>query len=327
MLRRLGGSVACCLILMACGCAKPYAPDEIEHLLSQTLASAEYHLKQGRQVEAMQLAKAMEKVDADFEGLETLRQKILLETSDLYAMSLLGANRAKRYKINRMPLTRVLLYVPDRILDLFDIVSAGIHLGPGAYVDAHITRAVQVTDGMRAIAEAGWHESRCLGGVVQAEAGATLGPVACPFYVCSCAADGTSGERLGQLVLPPQIAEMAWWEKLLFWFGGWADVPLAEKCHSPKAGFYQEYRDYWAVGSSCTLAIVGCSADFHPVQFADFLAGFAGVDFLNDDFARTRGLSFRMTDRALFYEFAAVMRSPRALEAYRSMAKGAGEND
>jgi hypothetical protein len=68
----------------------------------------------------------------------------------------------------------------------------------------------------------------------------------------------------------------------------------------------------------------GVAADVHPVEIADFLAGFVLVDFLRDDFATTRDLQLSDMDKELLKRMHEVESSPQMLDAYRVWSKNEG---
>jgi hypothetical protein len=69
--------------------------------------------------------------------------------------------------------------------------------------------------------------------------------------------------------------------------------------HDPGDRLYQEMRDYYAVGLELTAVILGVEVDLHPVDLADFVVGWGGLDIQRDDFATTRGLDLHQADEAL----------------------------
>ena len=87
--------------------------------------------------------------------------------------------------------------------------------------------------------------------------------------------------------------------------------------HKPGMPAYQMVRDYWALGASATAGIIGAEIEFHPLQLADFLAGWVGVDFLNDDWARTRSLEIGRSQQLLLAELWRLRGSSRTIAAYQ----------
>ncbi len=175
---------------------------------------------------------------------------------------MLGSNVANREPVERSVFVQALLYLPDRILDLGDVFSFDVHVGIGALANVHVTRAMQSGAGVREVLGFGWHERRSLGFRNQGDANIFI-PIL-GMEAAHVSQIGTSG------------------------IDSVADGTLG--LIGPSDPLYQEYRDYWAVGAQVTAGVIGVDFDFHPVQFADFLLGWTTFDFLNDDFASTRGI-------------------------------------
>jgi hypothetical protein len=88
--------------------------------------------------------------------------------------------------------------------------------------------------------------------------------------------------------------------------------------HRPSSKFYQRFRDYWAIGFGLTASFIGADFDFHPIELADLVVGFTTIDFLHDDFARTRRVRLRRAERQLLYTLYQVKQSKRTMQAYRA---------
>ena len=275
-----------CLLLSACAFHR--TPDQVEDLLAQAFRAAEKHQEFEMEAEAALLIDAISAVDGDYPGLHDLTGDIDPAARIGMRRSVLGMNRKFRPQVERSPHTRVLLWLPDRLLDLLDVVTVGVHFGPGAFADAHLTRAFQVAAGFRTTGGLGVHDHRSIGMKSQAEAGLTLIAVGAHSYAGGLM--GTSGTR------------------------GSADS--SKGIHRPTAPLYQQLRDYWAVGASATAGILGLEVDFHPLQLADFLAGVVGIDFLNDDLAHTRGLKLDPVEKKLLADLWKVRSSKATLAAY-----------
>jgi hypothetical protein len=281
--------LAAALLLALCACAPTYSAFEIDRRLSKTLGAAQFHIGVREVVEAGQLALAIERIDADYPGLAEVKSQLGIQVEDLFATRSIGSNRARRYTVERSLGARVALYLPDRILDFFDIVTFDVHAGPGAFADFHVTRAVQASAGGRVVGGIGLLPQRTLPGFqLQADVGAQVFGVGDQRFV-------------GFLSGPSGL------------FSGAANL---RGPHSPNDRFYQDFRDYWAIGGSATLAFAGAGAELHLVQAADFLLGFAGIDVCNDDRARTRGLNLLTSERDLLQELARIESTPELMREY-----------
>jgi hypothetical protein len=278
------------LLLGLCACAPTYSAFEIDRRLSKTLGAAQFHVGVREVVEAGQLALAIERIDPEYPGLAEVKAQLGAEVEDLFVTRPIGSNRARRYTLERPLAARIALYLPDRFLDLLDIVSFDVHAGPGAFVDVHATRAVQLSGGLRVVGGIGLLPQRALPGFqLQADAGAQVFGVGDQRFV-------------GFLSGPSGL------------FSGAANL---REPHSPSDRFYQDFRDYWAIGASGTLGFGGAGADLHLVQAADFLLGLAGIDICNDDRAHTRGLNLLTSERDLLQELARIESTPDLMREYQ----------
>jgi hypothetical protein len=275
-----------CLALLS-GCASP-RPDQVEDLLLRAYRAAETHHEFELDPEAAVLLDAVSFVDPEFRGLNELREDLDPNAWAGVERSALGMNHKIRPRVRRTPARRALLWLPDRFLDLVDVVTVSVHMGTGAFADAHLTRALQASAGFRTTGGLGLHEHRSLGMKSQAETGVTLVAIGAQTYAAGLV--GTSGTF------------------------GTADS--SSGMHTPMSPMYQDLRDYWALGGSVTLGFFGAELDLHPLQLADFFAGFAGFDFLNDDFARTRGLRLDRVEARLLTELRRLESDRRALADY-----------
>jgi len=284
------------VLSFAVGCAvQPQQPTRIQSHLEAAVEAARAHQRAGRPVEAAQLLGPVLDIDSKYPGASELSDVIGPDAEELFDHPYLGSNFAKRPTVERSLAARILLYLPDRVLDLTDILSVDIHLGLGAFVNVHLTRAAQLGAGARGVGGVGWHDHRSLGFQGQAESGVALPGVGAQAF--SGAVAGTSG--------------------------AFAAADASAGAHRPSGRIYQRLRDYWAVGAALTAGPAGVDFDLHPVELADFLVGFAGVDLLHDDFAQTRGLALSRNERILVRSLSEIQRSPEAVEAYRDTREDA----
>lgn len=266
----------------ASGCATAPPPDQVAGLLDQAVIAARAHMDRDEPEEASILLGAAERVGEEHEGVTALRADLGSEVENINDRPLLGSNRSVRPAVKRSLLARSLLYLPDRLLDLLDVVSLDVGFGPGAFANIHATRGLQAGGGLRATGGIGLHNHRSIGLLSQTEAGVNVLGAGAQVYAGALV--GTSGVVTGQ--------------------GAMAGL------HRPSAPLYRDFRDYWAVGTGVTAILVSADADFHPVQLVDFLAGFVGVDFLNDDFAHTRGLRLNGFEKDLIAVLSRVKAEP-----------------
>lgn len=72
---------------------------------------------------------------------------------------------------------KILLYLPNRILDLLDVVRLGVHVGPGIGLDLRVTRFVQLAADTSADVGVAWQGRDKLPVVSQIYHTMALGPV------------------------------------------------------------------------------------------------------------------------------------------------------
>lgn len=279
------------------GCATTQSPDRVKSTLDDAVDAARAHHEAGNDVEAAQLLESALRLDPERTDAQELRAALSPDIESLFAHPWLGSNFARRPAIERSTTAKVLLYLPDRILDLLDIMSIDVHVGTGLYINYHMTRALQAGIGFRGTGGLGWHDHRSLGGLGQAESGIVLVALGAQAFAGSMA--GTSGVR--------------------------STADSMAGLHEPSDRIYQEFRDYWAIGESVTILLFGLEWDLHPVELADFFLGWATIDILNDDFAHTRSLDLSSAEYSLIEQLSAMERSEETMAGYRGMQEP-GEN-
>jgi len=283
-------ALVCLLALtLAPACASSRSETQVDGLVGSAWRAALAQRELGNEPESFQLAAAVARVDPEHAGAAELMTGFESEHEQLFDHPFLGSNFKQRPEVERSVFARVLLYLPDRVLDIADVFSFDVHFGLGAYANVHATRAAQAGGGFRAVGGFGWHDQRSLGLQSQSVAGVAALGLGTQAYGASMV--GTSG----------------------VYSTGDAMAGL----HRPSMAIYQEYLDYWAVGGSVTAAIVGVDFDFHPVEMIDALLGFTTYDLLNDDFGRTRGLRLNRDEHVLLSSLGEVESRPDEVGAYR----------
>ena len=149
---------------------------------------------------------------------------------------------------------KLLMYIPNRLLDLFDIVTLELKSGAVIGAEARVTRAFGIGG------EVGSYGSALKGYNRQYGFAVTEGAEGQFFF-------GSAMDLARPLV---------WGDVERYWIQG-TNFPL------PSNRIYQEKaRDYWALelGASCLL---GVKVSIHPVAIADFLTGLILIDIEDDD--------------------------------------------
>jgi len=251
------------LLLPVAGCATAKTDEQVNQLVDRTLASARAHAKAGQLAEAAVLLRGIERVSPEARGVDELWDRLGEAARAWVDRGPMGMNRRVRVPVERSTWERIRYYPLDRLADLADIVSFQVSLGAGAELKAHVTRGLQAGFGMKGMSGVGWVAPRIAGTQQELEVG-----VAFLHYEQT----KVTGRRRG---IPGGVAT--------------GDMDMTG-LQSVSAGFYQDYRDFWGIGASAALVLVGASVEIHPVQLFDFVAGLFLADVANDDGATTRGL-------------------------------------
>ncbi|MBM4042077.1 MAG: hypothetical protein FJ290_26575 [Planctomycetes bacterium] len=158
------------------------------------------------------------------------------------------------------PLRALIFYLPNRVLDILDVVSVGVappaipYIFPSsAHANIHLTRAFQVGAGnTRGVFLGKGYGRRFAWGLEHNEL--SIGPLTFAEYerFQGSGAETSRVERVGML-LP-------------------TDAPFAEGMS-----------DYWAIGAHIGLLPVAVELDVHPVELVDLLLGLLCLDIAGDD--------------------------------------------
>lgn len=156
--------------------------------------------------------------------------------------------------------SKIALYLPNRLLDIADVIHFDIGFGFGALLNIHATRMLQVGGGMSALSRVGI-DGRGIG-----------------FY----------SENRSEISILPWSVEG--YTRRRATFGTFRDFDSA----SQREQMYEDLRDYFEIGGSATIAIIGFQGDIRPSAIGDFIVGWAGFDPQSDDYPRrfTRGKKF-----------------------------------
>jgi hypothetical protein len=151
----------------------------------------------------------------------------------------------------------VLLYLPNRIVDLMDIFSLEIGFGPAIRGEARLTRACQLGAGVGATIKGVKGINRQYGGAMEEGWDAS-------FLMVS--AENKEREKTSRGV------------KKFYYYATGTPLPT-EKVYD----LYEGARDYWAFGADAA-ALVEVNFEAHPIEIADFITGWVFIDLKSDDF-------------------------------------------
>jgi len=150
----------------------------------------------------------------------------------------------------------LLLYIPNRIIDAFDMFSLDLGFGPIVGGDLRGTRACDFGGGVGAAAMAVKDYNRQYGGCLQRGS----------YWAFTC---------VGAEDMKRECANR-WVQE--YWHQYSGDTSPDDNIYD----FHEGARDYWEVGAELALGAYVKFA-FHPVEIGDFLAGVILIDLKGDD--------------------------------------------
>ena len=151
---------------------------------------------------------------------------------------------------------KILLYIPNRIIDAFDVFSLELGAGPSVGAQLQFTEAFQFGAGVGATARAVKDINRQYGGCLQN--GWSAG------FTC------IKGENVNR-------TDTTRWVKPF-----WEDFSGFPEPSQEIYNFYDGAKDYWAIGGAGGL-LIDAAVYLHPVEIADFITGFFFIDLKGDD--------------------------------------------
>lgn len=153
---------------------------------------------------------------------------------------------------------KLMLYIPNRIVDFMDMFSVELGFGPTARAEVRVTRAFAFGAGWSATADAIKACNRQYGFGLKDGWDAN--------FICISAENTEMTDRTRYV------------DKVLYSFEG---VPsYRDSIYNVDTGS----RDYWEIGVQAGAGIVELDAGVHPVEVADFITGLFFYDFKGDDF-------------------------------------------
>jgi len=168
----------------------------------------------------------------------------------------LGVNHAGEKLRRERPIHSVVgHYLLSRVLDTVDIITINAGIGPALHLEGHITQAARLG----------------VGGAYLASVGTGSAPREAGFF----------GRGIAEVALLPWHAQIVHWDEFL---STGTDYDLsAVEFRTPEQQLFRKKVDYWSVGISGGVLIIGGQIEIHPVQIGDWFLGWFTVDFLNDD--------------------------------------------
>lgn len=152
---------------------------------------------------------------------------------------------------------KAIMYLPNRVMDFFDIASGTIGIGPKAKLEYRYTRLATLGAGIGSSAKLMKAPNRQIGVAVDEGYNATA--------LCFTA-EKQDMYRNSRLVKKVNVEKVG------------VNLP-DERLYD----YYDGARDYWSFGQSIAL-LLELEYDLHPIEFVDFLTGIILIDIKADDY-------------------------------------------
>ncbi len=271
-LRAIGsGLIILCWMLSVSGCAT-FNSHEYSCAFKEINGYAEKHMENNAYPQSLILYRSL--FDAEPTNTDiTKNLDAILETSPelsrLLSKKMLGSNITDRMLNKDFGLGgKIALYLPNRILDILDLITCevGICLGVGAGFKAteYVSAGAQVSAGEVLIGL----NRRHLSG---------------------------RGTVEGYIELFP-VEARALMESRAYTGGIYSMMYTSAGLKKPEDKIFQRARDFWALSASTEALIVATRVEVHPIEFWDFFAGWLMFDPLLDDMGSTRAIKLTKSE-------------------------------
>lgn len=154
-------------------------------------------------------------------------------------------------------LDKLVLYVPNRVLDILDAFTLNIGLGPTAHAELRATRAVQIGGGITYTIRGEKDFNRQYGFAKQNGIAGYLGPIAYEDL-----------DRRPAYLLAKD-----------FWLKTDGTTTISDPVYDYKNGSI----DFWEIGGSLGAAAIEADVSIHPVEILDAVLGIFLIDIREDD--------------------------------------------
>lgn len=152
---------------------------------------------------------------------------------------------------------KLTLYIPNRIIDLMDVFSLNIGLGPTAHAELRATRAAQIGGGISYTFRGEKDFNRQYGFALQNGV----------FGYCGPAVFEDIDRRPAYLLAKD------------FWLETDGVLDPKDPVYDPETGAI----DFWEIGGSLGAGIIEADVSIHPIEILDAFLGFFFIDIRHDD--------------------------------------------
>ncbi len=152
----------------------------------------------------------------------------------------------------------IVLYIPHRIVDAFDVFSMTVGFGPTARVKVYSTRYLAFGAGVGVEASAVKQINRQYGAGLESGWDAS--------FAWLSAEHSQREDSIGSL-------------KDYYYYETGIPSP-SERIYD----YFEGTRDFWSIGVDTGAGLVKFSFELHPVEIADFITGWLFIDLKDDDF-------------------------------------------
>ena len=259
------------MLIFFASCASAPSFEKINDRSTRLILEAEKLISQNKEDEAVKILSLVAEIHPDDKNLAAVVSQLKPENQELvkdrnFVGKASGFNVRAKHKIKSSILVKILLYIPNRILDILDLFSLRFSYGPQIGASVWATR--------------GWHQGLYTGnitGIALLDQKKNIGvyreasfefavlPLGLGYYNVSAEKNGSSGTHLGE---------------------------GSNFYHNPKDPIYQEYRDYWSTGVKVGVGYSGAEIEFHWLELFDLFAGMLFFDPLNDDLGSAKKYKF-----------------------------------
>lgn len=260
------------IVIGLAGCAT-FNQEIYDRSFNEIKKKAQNYLDEGKYPQTIFLSKALLDAEPDDDEAQVFIKKALDAKPNLSVLTkkkLLGSNMSNRVHNDDFGwLGKIALYIPNRLLDMIDLITLevgpSIGVGASAYATKYVAAGAQISAG-------------------QAMVG---------FNRRHLSARATVDDFIE--IFP--FEARTFMETRAYTGGVYAVTQHSAGLKRPTDKMYQRTRDFWAIGAQAQIPSMGIRLEIHPLEIVDLFAGLAFFDPLNDDLGVSKGFKISRSDR------------------------------